>query len=75
MNPIRAEISSDTIAVSCGVAIRAGSPVLALCRELVTQGCNPATPMEVYRGSTLALCVRSIGEAANLRVNTAGTGF
>jgi hypothetical protein len=72
---IRAELSSDTIATSCGITVHIGSPVLSLCRRLVAEGCNPSTPMEVYRGSTLALHVRSIGGAANLRVNTAGTGF
>ncbi len=32
---IRAELSSDTIATSCGIEIKAPSPVLALCRELL----------------------------------------
>jgi len=31
--------------------------------------------MEVYRGATLALRIRSIGEAAGLEINSKGTGF
>jgi hypothetical protein len=72
---IHAELSSDTIAVSCGVEVRTGSPVLALCRELVAEGCNPATRLEAYRGDTLCLTVRSIGEAAKLEVSGHGAGF
>jgi hypothetical protein len=72
---IRAEISSDTIATSCEITINSGSPVLSLCRRLVAEGCNPTTPLQAFRGDTLCLTVRSIGEAAGLRVSTAGTGF
>jgi hypothetical protein len=36
-----------------------------LCRKLVAAGHDPATVMHVYRGQTLALKVRAIGEAAN----------
>jgi hypothetical protein len=38
-------------------------------------GLNPDQAMEVYRGATLALRVRSIGEAAGLEINAEGTGF
>ncbi len=31
--------------------------------------------MEVYRGATLALRIRSIGEAAGLEINAEGIGF
>jgi hypothetical protein len=43
--------------------------VLALCRALVEAGHDPATPLEAYRGSTLCLRVRSIGEGAKLTVD------
>jgi len=46
--------------------------VCALCRRLVEAGHDPATAMEVYRGQTLALHVRSIGEAAKLTVKETG---
>ena len=65
---IRPQISSDTIAVSCGIEVHTGSPLLALCRRLLDEGCNPASPLEAYRGNTLCLTVRSIGEAAQLEV-------
>jgi hypothetical protein len=42
---------------------------------LIDAGYDPTTPMRVMRGETLALTVRSIGEAATLEVNGAGTGF
>jgi hypothetical protein len=32
-------------------------------------------PLEAYRGGTLALRVKSIGQAAKLQVNSNGTGF
>jgi hypothetical protein len=65
---ILAELSSDSIATSCGIEVKSPSPVLALCRELVRQGCDPVTPLQAYRGDTLCLTVRSIGEAASLEV-------
>jgi hypothetical protein len=44
------------------VATRQGDAVVcALCRRLVEAGHDPATPLEIYRGATLALRVRSIG--------------
>ena len=70
---IRAELSSDTIASAMGTTVKAPSPVLALCRKLVAQGCNPATPLEAYRGSTLCLTIRSIGEATKLKITGSGT--
>ena len=72
---IRAQISSDTYAEAEGVMVHTGSPVLALCRELVAAGYASSMQMEVYRAGTLALHVRSIGEAATLEVNAGGTGF
>jgi hypothetical protein len=72
---IRAELSSDTIAVSCGITVHTGSPVLALCRRLLDEGCASSMPMEAYRGTTLALRIRSIGEAAGLEVTSEGVRF
>jgi hypothetical protein len=57
------------------VASRQGDAVVcALCRRLIDAGHDPALPLEVYRGSTLALRVRSIGEAAGLTVHETGSG-
>ena len=70
---IFSQISSDTIATSCGIEIKSPSPVLGLCRRLIAEGCDPTTPLEAYRGDTLCLTIRSIGEAAKLEVG--GVGF
>ena len=59
-------------ATACGIEVVArrnsDAVVCALCRRLIEAGHDPATPMEVYRGATLSLRVRSIGEAAKLTV-------
>jgi len=60
---IRAELSDDTCS-ALGITAKADAPVLALCRKLVDAGHDPATPLEVYRGDTLALRVKSIGLGA-----------
>jgi hypothetical protein len=48
---------------------------LKLCRMLVGAGFDPRTPLEAWRNRTLALRVRSIGEAALLEINSKGTDF
>jgi len=65
---IRAELSGSTTAKACGITICGSSPVLALCRALLAAGYDPSSPLEAYRADTLCLRVRSIGEAARLRV-------
>jgi|SRR5262245_52791296 len=60
---------------AAGVTVTGYTPVLELCRRLVEAGHDPATPMHVYRGATLALIVRSIGEASRLEINGKGTDF
>jgi len=44
------------------------SPVLSFCRQLISDGLDPDTRLDVYRGDQLALTVRSIGEGAKLTV-------
>jgi hypothetical protein len=51
------------------------TPVLTACRALLAQGIDPDTALEIYRNGTLALRVRSIEQAAKLRVATHGVGF
>jgi hypothetical protein len=72
---IRAELAWDDHATACGIVARGSSPVLKLCRLLVDAGHNPSTPLEAWRNGVLCLRVRSIGEAAGLRVNNKGTAF
>ena len=72
---ICAELTGSTVCRAAGIRVDTGSPVLAMCRALIAAGYDPATPLHAYRGATLCLTVRSIGEAAKLRVNNSGTGF
>jgi hypothetical protein len=73
---IKAELSSDSFASVVGstIAVAIGSPVLALCRKLVEAGYPSSVEVECYRGETLSLHVRSIGEAARLYVAATTTG-
>jgi hypothetical protein len=48
--------------------MRGRAPVLSLCRKLIQAGHDPTEPAEAYRGSTLCLHIRSIGEAAELSI-------
>lgn len=72
---IRAELLGSSGCRAEGLSVRGSSPVLALCRQLVAAGYDPASRLEAYRGDVLCLMVRSIGEAAGLEVSGAGTGF
>ena len=74
-NAIRAELTGSGTVSAAGISITAYTPVLELCRTLVAAGRDPATPLHAYRGLTLCLKVRSIGEAARLRISPGGVGF
>jgi hypothetical protein len=71
----KAELIGADCAAALGIEAHGSSPVFALCRALIEAGHDPATPLHAYRDKTLALRVRSIGEAAGLEVNGDGTGF
>jgi hypothetical protein len=64
-----AELSGSTICSIAGQVAIGHMPVLALCRALIEAGHDLSTPLDVYRGDTLALHIRSIGEAARLTVD------
>ena len=72
---IVAKLSSSDTCTALGLTALSPAPVLALCRQLVAAGHDPALPLHVMRGDTLALIVRSIGEAAALEINGEGSGF
>jgi hypothetical protein len=72
---IRGELTGSSTCSAAGFTATSGTPVLVLCRELVAAGFYPDQPLEVYRGDTLALRIRSIGEAAALELNGEATGF
>jgi hypothetical protein len=73
--PIRAKLFERERAAAVGIEVRSAAPALDLCRALIAAGHDPATPMEVYRGPTLALRVGSIGGGARIKINGTGTGF
>ena len=69
-NAIIAHLSSDTYCSALNFSVRSPSPVLALCRQLVESGIyGSSIPLDAYRGATLCLRVRSIGEAAELEID------
>ena len=72
---IRAELIGGDTCAAGGIVAEANTPVLELCRKLIAAGHHPAARLEAYRGATLCLRVRSIGEAAALELNARGTGF
>jgi hypothetical protein len=73
--PIRAELSGSSVCIAAGLKINTGSPVLAICRQLIEAGVDPALRLECYRGDVLALSVSSIAIGAQLRVRGNGAGF
>ena len=72
---IHATLAGSHTARALGLVVHGPSPVLLLCRQLVELGQNPDRPLDAWRGKTLCLSIRSIGEAAQLKVNNRGTGF
>ena len=71
---LRAELEGSNRATALGISVRGHVPVLDLCRKLVEAGHNPALPLEAWRGDTLALRIRFIGEAAQLTVKDNNVG-
>jgi hypothetical protein len=74
-HPIRAVIVKADECAALSQKVRASAPILSLCRKLIASGYDPALPLHAYRGDTLALKVRSIGEGAQYTVgdNKLGT--
>jgi hypothetical protein len=66
--PIRAELIGSYCCEAEGISARGYAPVLELCRKLVAAGFSPVYPLEAWRGETLSLRIRSIGEGARLTV-------
>ena len=56
------------------IRVRSATPVLGPCRRLVAKVFPVDTKLDVYRGGALALRVRSIVEAACLRIGSHGVG-
>jgi hypothetical protein len=72
---IRAELIGSDTCTACGITAMSAAPVLALCRDLIAAGIDPAARLEAYRGQTLCLVVHSIGQAAGVEINSKGTGL
>jgi hypothetical protein len=72
---ITAKLTGSDTCTALGLTVRSSSPVLFACRRVINAGHDPSTPMHVFRGNTLALVIRTIGEAARLEINAYGTGF
>jgi hypothetical protein len=70
-----AHLHGDDICSALGIEAHGPSPLLMLCRALIAAGVEPSTSLAAYRGDTLALKVRAIGEAAGLEVAPHGVGF
>jgi hypothetical protein len=66
--PIRATLFGSKGCEAEGIVTCGYAPVLKLCRKLVAAGFDPTSPLEAWRGETLCLRVRSIGEGARLAV-------
>jgi len=73
-SPVRAELIGDDICSALGITAQSSSPLLALCWKLIEAGHDPDAPLHAYRGNTLALKVRSIGEGAKLTVEDSAAG-
>jgi len=71
---IRAELTGSNSCTALGITVHGYAPVLALCRQLIETGHDPARPLHVFRGDVLALVVCDIGIGARLTVQTAGNG-
>ena len=72
---IPAELIGSDRCLAVGYVTRGTTPILAMCRRLIEADYDPTTPLHCYRGETLCLLVRSIGEAATLEPNSGGTCF
>ena len=66
--PIHATLVGSDCCEAEGISGRGYAPVFELCRKLVAAGFDPVSPLEAWRGETLSLRVRSIGEGAQLTV-------
>jgi hypothetical protein len=69
------EVFGDDTAIAGGIKARSSSPILLLCRLLISAGIPDQASLDVFRGYTLAVKVRSLREGARLEINGHGTGL
>ena len=65
---IIAQLIGSDMAQAGDIVARSRSPVFALCRALLAAGANPNSKLECFRGSVLALAVKTIGIGAKLTI-------
>ena len=65
---IVAQLIGDDTAQAGDIVVRSRSPVFALCRALLAAGANSNSRLECFRGSVLALTVKTIGIGAKLTI-------
>jgi len=65
---IIAKLINDDVAQAGDIVARSRTPVFALCRALLAAGANPNSKLECFRGSVLALTVKTIGIGAKLTI-------
>jgi hypothetical protein len=73
-SPVRATIIAHDTCTADGITARSRAPALALCRKLIEAGYEPDRPLHAYRGDTLSLRIRSIGEGARWTVKDSRFG-
>jgi hypothetical protein len=60
MGYISARIIGSDRCEALGITVRSATPIMAMCRRLLSVGHDPASSLRVYHGNTLALTVSSI---------------
>jgi hypothetical protein len=71
--PIRATLANKRCSAA-GISASGYAPVLELCRALVAAAHHPDQTLHVFRGTTLAIVVGSIGKGAKLTVEDDARG-
>jgi hypothetical protein len=72
---VRAEITGSDRCRAAGITAHGHSPVLKVCPALIAAGVEPDRPLFGFRRDVLCLVVRSLGEAAQIEINSKGSGF
>ena len=71
---IIATLVSDDTATAGDIVAHGRSPVFGLCRALLAAGADPNARLECYRGTTLAVVVKSLGRGAMLTIKERNRG-
>ena len=69
--PVRLANAGVDTCTAANITAHSHTPVLTLCRKMIAAGIDPATELQVFRGDTLALTFRNIGEAEKSRCGKA----